>query len=319
MTQQLLPTDPTALPAAPATGALKSEGPQGKGRRRPAAGRRKRRAASPAFATGCVMLGLVLLLAAGGALLPGYDPFGQDLSAAMRKPFTDPDHLLGTDSLGRDMLSRLSLASFVTLGIALAVVILNAVIGTGLGMAAGYFGGRLDSAITTLADVNLAMPVVLLLIAVAAVTGPSATITIATLGLTYWVGYARVSRNLARSLRNRDFVLAPLTQGGGHGWVIRQHILPNVFSQTLIIAATDIATIVLIESSLEYLGLGVQPPVPSWGSMIFEGQKYLGTNPWLAVLPGIVMFLTVAGAQFTSQRFTAEGTTGALLRKGRTA
>jgi peptide/nickel transport system permease protein len=319
MTQQLLPTDPTVLPAATGESNSPPADQQGKARRRPAAGRRKRGAASPAFVAGCVMLGLVLLLAAGGALLPGDDPFGQDLSAAMRKPFTDPDHLLGTDSLGRDMLSRLSLATFVTLGIALAVVILNAVIGTGLGMAAGYFGGRLDSAITTLADVNLAMPVVLLLIAVAAVTGPSATVTIATLGLTYWVGYARVSRNLARSLRNRDFVLAPLTQGGGHGWVVRKHILPNVFSQTLIIAATDIATIILIESSLEYLGLGVQPPVPSWGSMIFEGQKYLGTNPWLAILPGIVMFLTVAGAQFTSQRFTAEGTAGALLRKGRTA
>ncbi|WP_285241378.1 ABC transporter permease [Pseudarthrobacter sp. MEB009] len=313
MTQQLLPAGtqvPAALPTDPGIQGTPAT---------PTPAKRKGRGTSPAFVIGSAMLGLVLLLAAVVPLLPGFDPFGQDLSAAMRAPFTDPDHLLGTDSLGRDLLSRLSLASAVTLGIAFAVVILNAVIGTTLGMAAGYFGGRLDSAVTTLADVNLAMPVVLLLIAVAAVTGPSATVTIVTLGLTYWVGYARVSRNLARSLRHRDFVLAPLTQGGGHGWVIRRHILPNVFSQTLIIGATDIATIVLIESSLEYLGLGVQPPVPSWGSMIFEGQKYLGSNPWLAILPGLAMFLTVAGAQFVSQRFTAEGTTGALLRKGRTA
>ena len=315
MTQQLLPND-LAVPEAASTS------PAGPGRARPTPARRRgvrRRRASGTFIAGLVMLGIELLLAAGGPLLPGYDPFGQDLSAAMHAPFTDASHVLGTDSLGRDMLSRLSLASTVTLGIALAVVVLNTVIGTSLGMAAGYFGGRIDSIVTTLADVNLAMPVVLLLIAVAAVTGPSAAVTIATLGLTYWVGYARVSRNLARSLRHRDFVLAPLTQGGGHGWVIRRHILPNVLSQSLIIASTDIATIVLIESSLEYLGLGVQPPVPSWGSMIFEGQKYLGNNPWLAVLPGIVMFLTVAGAQFVSQHFTAERTTGALLRKGRTA
>ena len=314
MSQQLLPGEPEA-PGTPSAAA--SIG-RGTARPRPAAGRR-RSAVTGTFGAGVGMLGLVLLLAAGGALLPGYDPFGQDLSAAMQKPFADVHHLLGTDSLGRDMLSRLSLASAVTMGIALAVVVLNSVIGTTLGMAAGYFGGRLDAVVTTLADVNLAMPVVLLLIAVAAVTGPSAAVTIVTLGLTYWVGYARVSRNLARSLGHRDFVLAPLTQGGGHGWVIRRHILPNVAAQSLIIASTDIATIVLIESSLEYLGLGVQPPVPSWGSMIFEGQKYLGSNPWLAVLPGIVMFLTVAGAQFVSQRFTAEGTTGALLRKGRTA
>ena len=312
MTQQLLPD--TTVPSAPSP--HHNPTPAKRSKRT----KRKRRAtAGPAFLIGAAMLGLVLLLTAVVPLLPGFDPFGQDLSAAMRKPFTDSSHLLGTDSLGRDLLSRLSLASAVTLGIAAAVVLLNAIIGTTLGMVAGYFGGRLDAVITTLADVNLAMPVVLLLIAVAAVTGPSATVTIVTLGLTYWVGYARVTRNLARSLRHRDFVLAPLTQGGGHGWVIRRHILPNVFSQTLIIGATDIATIILIESSLEYLGLGVQPPVPSWGSMIFEGQKYLGSNPWLAILPGIVMFLTVAGAQFVSQRFTAEGTTGALLRKGRTA
>ena len=315
MTQQLI--QPGLVPEASSVPATND---QGKVRRRaPAARGRRSGAASGTFIAGSAMLGLVLLLAAGGALLPGYDPYGQDLSSAMQKPFADSNHVLGTDSLGRDVLSRLSLASAVTLGIALTVVVLNAVIGTTLGIAAGYFGGRFDSLVTSLAEVNLAMPVVLLLIAVAAVTGPSATVTIATLSLTYWVGYARVSRSAASSLRQRDFVLAPLTQGGGHGWVIRKHLLPNVVSQSLIIASTDIAAIVLIEASLEYLGLGVQPPVPSWGSMIFEGQKYLGTNPWLAVLPGVVMFLTVAGAQFVSQRFTAEGTTGALLRKGRTA
>ena len=181
MTQQLLPAG-TQVPATPST----DPGIQGTPAT-PGAAKRKGRGASPAFVIGSAMLGLVLLLAAVVPLLPGFDPFGQDLSAAMRAPFTDPDHLLGTDSLGRDLLSRLSLASAVTLGIAFAVVILNAVIGTTLGMAAGYFGGRLDSAVTTLADVNLAMPVVLLLIAVAAVTGPSATVTIVTLGLTYWV------------------------------------------------------------------------------------------------------------------------------------
>ncbi|WOF23514.1 ABC transporter permease [Microbacterium betulae] len=276
---------------------------------------RPRRSLRPSALVGVVMLGSVVLLAAVPPLLPGFDPMGQDLRSALIPPFADPARPLGTDALGRDLLSRVSLASSVTLGITLAIVCMNAVIGSTVGILAGYVGGRIEALVSVVSNVTLAMPVVLLLIAICAVLRPSAGLTILVLGCTWWVGYARVTRNVAASLRRQDFVVAPLTQGADTVWVLARHIVPNIWPHTLIIAATDIATIVLIESSLEYLGLGVQPPVPSWGSMIFDGQKYLGTVPWLAILPGLAMFLAVAGAQFLSQQFTAESR-GALLRKG---
>ncbi|GAA4783867.1 ABC transporter permease [Microbacterium gilvum] len=269
----------------------------------------------PSAVVGLAMIAAVALLAAVPPLLPGFDPMAQDLRSALVPPFADPAHPLGTDALGRDLLDRVSLASSVTLGITLAIVCLNAVIGSTIGIVAGYVGGRVEAVVAVVSNVTLAMPVVLLLIAICAVLRPSAGLVVVVLGCTWWVGYARVTRNVAASLRRQDFVVAPLTQGADTVWVLARHIVPNVWPHTLIIAATDIATIVLIESSLEYLGLGVQPPVPSWGSMIFDGQKYLGSDPWLAVLPGLVMFLAVAGAQFVSQQFTAESR-GALLRKG---
>ncbi|MCT9821443.1 ABC transporter permease [Microbacterium sp. W1N] len=271
----------------------------------------------PSAVVGLVMIGSVVALAAIVPLLPGFDPFTQDLSRALQKPFADPAHLLGTDPLGRDLLSRISLASSVTLGITLAIVVLNALIGTTIGILSGFFGGRLEAALSVLSNTVLAMPVVLLLIAICAVVSPSAALTIIVVGCTWWVGYARVTRNIAAALRTQDFVVAPLTHGADRVWVLTRHIVPNVWPHTLIIAATDIATIVLIESSLEYLGLGVQPPTPSWGAMIFDAQKYLATDPWLVILPGLTMFLAVAGVQFVSQQFTAEAR-GTLLRKGGT-
>ncbi|GAA3664954.1 ABC transporter permease [Microbacterium marinilacus] len=264
---------------------------------------------------GAAMIAVVLLIAAVPPLLPGFAPMRQDLGSALLAPFAHPAHPLGTDSLGRDLLDRLSLATSVTLGITLAIVALNAVIGTTIGIVGGYVGGRVESVVSVMSNVTLAMPVVLLLIAICAVLRPSAGLTIAVLGCTWWVGYARVTRNVAASLRRQDFVVSPLTQGGDTAWVLTRHVVPNVWPHTLIIAVTDISTIVLLESSLEYLGLGVQPPIPSWGGMIFDGQKYLGTSPWTVVAPGLVMFLAVAGAQFLSHQFTAEGR-GALLRKG---
>jgi len=263
---------------------------------------------------GIGLLSSIVLLIVVVPFLPLYDPFGQDLVDAMMPPFVAAEHPLGTDSLGRDVLSRLSLAGLVSVGIAATVVAINFVIGVTLGLIAGYRGGLLDSGIGALSDVQLAMPVVILLIALSAVFGPSTQLMVITLGLTYWVGYARVARALAMGLRDRDFVVSPLTQGGSHGRTVFTHVLPQVLPQMAVIASFDIAVIVGIESSLDYLGLGVQPPVPSWGAMITEGQKYLQINPWLVILPGIALFLLVAGMQFLSQRFTTESVAPA--RKG---
>ncbi|WP_156758827.1 ABC transporter permease [Microbacterium karelineae] len=278
-------------------------------------GRPARSRLRPSAAIGIAMIGAVLLLAAVPPLTPDFAPFRQDLGSALLAPFADIRHPVGTDALGRDLLDRLSLATSVTLGITLAIVCLNAIIGTTIGILSGYVGGRFESVASVVGNVTLAMPVVLLMIAICAVLRPSAALTIIVLGCTWWVGYARVTRSVSGALRQQDFVISPLTQGADTSWVLVRHIVPNVWPHTLIIAVTDLATIVLLESSLEYLGLGVQPPIPSWGGMIFEGQKYLGANPWIAILPGLAMFLAVAGAQFLSHQFTADGR-GALLRRG---
>lgn len=260
---------------------------------------------------GIVLLSLIVLLVALVPFLPGYDPYTQSLADAMLPPFADAAHPLGTDSLGRDVLSRLALAGLVSVGIAVVVVALNFVIGVTIGLIAGYRGGWLDTALGSIADIQLAMPVVILLIALSAVFGPSTQLMVVTLGLTYWVGYARVARAMAMGLRDRDFVVSPLTQGGSHGRTVFTHVLPQVLPQMAVIASFDIAVIVGIESSLDYLGLGVQPPVPSWGAMITEGQKYLQINPMLVILPGLALFLLVAGMQFLSQRFTTESVSSA--------
>lgn len=257
---------------------------------------------------GAILLVGMLLFVIVVPLLPGFDPLAQDLSRARLLPFVDPAHPLGTDAIGRDSLSRLAEGGRTTLLIALAVVSINVVIGVTMGLCAGFFGGWIDNLITLVSEVNLAMPVVLLLIAIASIVGPSALLMVAVLGCTFWMGYARVARATALSLRDRDFVLAPQMLGAGPGWTIRKHILPHVVPQMLIIAVTDVGIVMLIQAGLDYLGLGVQPPAPTWGGLILEGQKTLRLDPWPAVLPGLAIFLVVVGIQFLSQKFTAEGT-----------
>jgi len=280
---------------------------------RPARRRGKPTSVLPAI--GALMLLAMLLFIVLVPLVPGFDPLVQDLSLAHLPPFADATHLLGTDAIGRDTLSRVAEGGRITVAISLAIVTINVLIGTTLGLCAGFFGGWIDNAITLVSDVNLAMPVVLLLIAIASIVGPSAGLMILVLGCTFWMGYARVARATALSLRGRDFVLAPQMLGAGASWTIRKHVLPHVVPQMLILAVTDIGIVMLLQAGLDYLGLGVQPPAPTWGGLILEGQKSLRVGPWQAILPGIAIFIVVAGTQFLSQRFTAEGSTP--LRKAR--
>src|SRR5690606_31830431 len=157
-----------------------------------------------------------------------------------------------------------------------------------------------------LADLQLSIPRVLLLIAVTAIVGPSVYTLAILLGITSWVAYGRVARGMALSLREREFVLAARTQGATATWNIRKHLLPNVASQMVIVASYEFGMIIVMESSLSYLGLGVQPPLPSWGMMVSEGQNYLAMAPQLAILPSIALFILVAGFQFLSQTLTKE-------------
>lgn len=257
------------------------------------------------------VLGLALVVLVLGyclvyPLLPGYAPYAQDLQNSLARPFTDLAHPLGTDNLGRDVASRLALAGRVTLSIVLAIIVVNALLGTVIGVSAGYVGGRVDTVLSTVADVQLALPILMLVIALSAALGPSVWLMVVVVAVTYWVGYARVARSTARTLRNQDFVLSPKIQGAGVPWILRRHVLPNVAGQVLILATSDIGAVVLLTSSFDFLGLGVQAPTPSWGSMIGEGQKFLRQDLAQSLVPGAAVFLLVVGVNLLSQRWTAE-------------
>jgi peptide/nickel transport system permease protein len=265
------------------------------------------------------LLAGVLIIVAVVPLLPGYDPFKQNLAAGLLPPggkaFDGTFYPFGTDTLGRDMLSRLALAGQVSLLIGLTAVTTSLIIGVALGLIAGFFRGWTETIIMGLADLQLSIPRVLLLISVAAIVAPSIINLALLLGITSWVSYGRVARAMTLSLREREFVLAATTQGATATWNIRKHLLPNVMPQMLIVGSYELAQIIVMEASLSYLGLGVQPPLPSWGMMVSDGQTYLELAPWLATLPSIVLFMLVAGVQFLSQAFTSENDASAEMMK----
>jgi len=260
--------------------------------------------------TALILLGITFVLIAIVPLLPSSDAYTQNLGDGLLpaggRSFDEQLYLLGTDTLGRDLLSRLALAGQVSFMIAIVAVAMSLVIGAVLGLVAGFFGGWTESVIMGIADLQLSIPRILLLIAVSAVVGPSVVLLAVMLGLTSWVSYGRVARAMVLSLKRREFVLSATTQGAGAGWNMRKHLLPNVLPQLLVVASHEFGQVIVLEASLSYLGLGVQPPLPSWGMMVAEGQSYLALAPMLSVLPSIALFCLVAGTQFLSQAFTSE-------------
>jgi peptide/nickel transport system permease protein len=257
------------------------------------------------------MLVAVFLLITIVPWLPGYAPYTQDLASSLLPPFDRLDNgqlsIFGTDKLGRDILSRVALAGRVSLFIGLSAVAVSMVVGVILGLVAGYFRGWTETIIMGFADLQLSIPRVLLLIAVTAILGSTVFNLTILLGLTSWVAYGRVARALSLSLREREFVLSAITQGATPAWNIRKHLLPNVLPQMVIVGSFELGQIIVLEAALSYLGLGIQPPLPSWGLMISEGQSYLEINPWLSVIPGLALFMLVAGVQFLTQSLTTEG------------
>lgn len=257
------------------------------------------------------MLVAVVLLVTIIPWLPDYAPYTQDLASSLLPPFDRLDNgqlsIFGTDKLGRDILSRLALAGRVSLFIGLSAVAVSMVIGVILGLVAGYFRGWTETIIMGFADLQLSIPRVLLLIAVTAILGSTVFNLTILLGLTSWVAYGRVARALSLSLREREFVLSAITQGATPAWNIRKHLLPNVLPQMVIVGSFELGQIIVLEAALSYLGLGIQPPLPSWGLMISEGQSYLEINPWLTVIPGLALFMLVAGVQFLTRSLTTEG------------
>ena len=201
-------------------------------------------------------------------------------------------HLLGTDQVGRDLLSRMIYGGRVSLVVSVCAVVISATIGVLLGVASGYFGPRLDWTIMTTVNVMLTFPFVLLALAVIAVLGPSLPNMIAVLGVAGWPVYARVVRAETQALREREFVVAGRALGMSHARIVFRQILPNLVSAIVVIATLQVAQVIVAESFLSFLGLGVQPPTPAWGNMLGEGRVYMLNSWWIATFPGLAIFVT---------------------------
>jgi peptide/nickel transport system permease protein len=238
------------------------------------------------------------------------DPYTQDLSFRNHSLMSvDPNgilHALGTDQLGRDALSRMALAGRISLTIAVSAVTTSMMVGTALGLVAGYFGGGADSVISTVIDIQLSVPQLIVVIAVVATLGSSLPVLTLTLGLTLWPIYARVIRVNTISLREREFVEAARAIGATPARVILVHLLPSQVAPILVLGSFELGQVIILEAGLSYLGLGVQAPLPAWGSMLASAQDYLHTAPLLTILPGLAIFLVVACVNIISQRFTGE-------------
>jgi peptide/nickel transport system permease protein len=235
-------------------------------------------------------------MAAAAPLIAPHDPVRQSLRMRLKPPTLGGGdglaHPLGTDHLGRDMLSRVIYGSRVSLLIGFAAVGVGSLIGATLGIAAGYRRGMLDTIIMTVADAQLAFPFILLAIGIIAVLGPSFPTLVVVVGLSGWVNYARVLRSQVLVLRSRDFVDAIFGLGGSTARIVLRHILPNVLSTLVVIATLELARAIVLEATLSFLGLGIQPPTPSWGGMIHEGREYLDSAWWIATFPGLILMLT---------------------------
>lgn len=246
---------------------------------------------------GSVMLAMVILMALLSPLIAPYDPALQDLENRFSPPFWSEggstEHILGTDNLGRDILSRIMWGSQTSLIIGLLTVVMSGVIGSALGIAAGYFGGRLDMIVTFLVTVRLSLPVVLVALVVVAVLGNSLSLMIAAIGLLLWDRFAIVSRSVTRQLATREYIIAARCFGSSSARVLIRELLPNLYGPLLVVASLEMANAVLLEASLSFLGLGVQPPQVSWGLMVAEAKSQLLFRPWVLAIPSVALIWLV--------------------------
>ncbi|MBM0205858.1 ABC transporter permease [Micromonospora sp. STR1s_5] len=251
----------------------------------------------PGLLIGAGTVSVIVLVALFAPLLAPYDPYAQDLLNRLIDPIWHPggtwEHPLGTDHLGRDYLSRLIYGSRVSLMIGLFAAAVSGVIGTTLGLAAGYFGGRVDAAIMFLVTARLSMPVILIALSTVALVKGSLVVVILILGLLLWDRFAVVVRGATMQVRNLEFVAAAKCLGCSKTYIIAGEVLPNVLAPVIVIATLEMAHAILLEAALSFLGLGVQPPTPSWGLMISEGKENMLFSPWVIAIPGAALFALV--------------------------
>ena len=246
---------------------------------------------------GIVLLVIVCAFAAG--IVSPHNPYAGNLLDRLNPPAWMPggsmQNLLGADEVGRDLLSRIIYGARVSLLVSTAAVAMSLVIGVTLWLAAGYFGGFVETVVMRLVDVTLGFPFVLVAIMVVALWGPGLGKLILVLGGTGWAAFARIVRAEVLSLKRREFVEAARAVGAGNGRILLRHIFPQVLPSVIVVSTISIATNILLESGLSYIGLGVEPTIPSWGGMLADGQLYITTAWWVATFPGLAIMITVLG------------------------
>jgi peptide/nickel transport system permease protein len=242
---------------------------------------------------GLTLVGTISIAAICAPLLTHYDPFALNVDNLLQAP--SATHLFGTDALGRDVFARILYGGRVSLWVGFVAVGISTAIGLVLGLTAGYFGGLVDEIIMRGVDVMLCFPSFFLILAVIAFLEPGLMNIMIVIGFTSWMGVARLVRAETLSLRKRDFVQASKLAGAGPIRIMATHILPNAITPVLVSATLGVAGAILVESSLSFLGLGVQPPDPSWGNLLMDGKEVLEIAPWLSIFPGMAILLTVLG------------------------
>jgi peptide/nickel transport system permease protein len=263
--------------------------------------RRRRLPAFRHFATalGVLIVGAALLVAIFAPYLTPHDPFAQDLNQRLIPPVwmegSQPTHLLGTDQIGRDYLSRLIYGTRISMLIGILTVITSGLIGITLGIVGGFYGGRTDDVVMFLITSRLSIPLILVALTVVALVGSSLAVVILTLGLLLWDRFAVVARTTTMQVRNLDYVAAAQAAGASRLHILTREVLPNIASHLLVVATLEMALAILLEASLSFLGLGVPPPLPSWGLMIAEAKEYMFFSPWVIMTPGVTLFVLVLG------------------------
>jgi peptide/nickel transport system permease protein len=240
-----------------------------------------------------IVLAIYVLVAIFAPLVAPHDPTHADLASRLAGPFAQRNgstFLLGTDALGRDVLSRIIYGARVSLAVAVATVIVSGVFGVFLGVVAGWRRGWLGAVIMRIADIALSVPFFLLAILVVAVLGPSLVNVVICLALVRWPRYTRIAYAGVLETRERGFVRSTTAIGATGGWIVARHVLPEVLPLAVVVATLELGLMVVFEASLSFIGLGVQPPTPSWGSMLSDGQQYVGSAWWLATFPGVALF-----------------------------
>jgi peptide/nickel transport system permease protein len=261
-----------------------------------------------AFRVALVLLALFVLTALVGPYLMEHDPLRGSLRARLEPPAWLPGgsagHLLGTDRLGRDVLSRIVTGARISLAVCVVVIALAGAVGTAIGTLSGYAGGWIDRVLMRLVDLALSLPVILLALLLGAISGPSFANIVLVISLVLWSQYARMARGETLRVRNEDYVDLARTSGLGHGAIILRHVLPNIAPALIVVATLQVGIVIVLESSLSFLGVGVPPPNPSWGSMVAEGRSYVVTAWWVSMFPGIAILLVVMAVNIIGDHLT---------------